>query len=63
VGILFPPGDSNALADAIIYLLQNERVREKMGNNAKERTKYYNWDNIAYELEQIYKQIMCSKGR
>jgi len=57
-GLLVPPGDSEALADAIIYLLENENVRERMGKNGKKKVKYYTWKKIAEETEKIYALFM-----
>lgn len=36
-GILVPPNDSKALANAIIALMQNERLRRELGARARER--------------------------
>ena len=56
-GLLVPPGDSEALANAIIYLLENEDIRERMGKNGRERVKNYSWDKIAEETEKVYLQF------
>ena len=56
-GLLVPPGDSDALANAIIYLLENEDIRERMGKNGRERVKNYSWDKIAEETEKVYLQF------
>ena len=57
-GLLVPPKDSNALADAIIYLLENENVRERMGRNGRKKIKNYSWERIAEETEEIYKELI-----
>ena len=36
-GILVPPGDIQALADAIVYLLSNSQLRLQMGEAGKSR--------------------------
>ena len=56
-GIVTRRSDENNLADAIIYLLENENVREKMGKNAKD-VEEYSWDKIAYETEKVYEMVM-----
>jgi len=58
-GFLVPPKDSEALAEAIIYLLENEDIRERMGRNGRERVERYSWERIAKETERIY---MLSRG-
>jgi len=56
-GLLVPPRDSEALADAIIYLLENEDVRERMGKNGRERVNEYSWGMIAEETDKIYSSL------
>lgn len=53
-GLLVLPGDSGSLADAIIYLLENEDVREKMGTNGRKKVEDYSWDRVAEETEKVY---------
>lgn len=53
-GLLVPPGDSEALADAIIYLLENKDVMEKIGKNGREKVEDYSWERIAEETEKVY---------
>ncbi len=57
-GLLVPPKDSEALADAIIYLLKNEDVREKMGKNGRKKVEDYPWERIAEETEKVYSSLM-----
>lgn len=57
-GLLVPPGDSEALADAIIYLLENEDIRVKMGKNGRKKVKDYSWDKVAEKTENIYLSLI-----
>ena len=54
-GLLTPPKDPDALANAITYLLENEDVREKIGRNGRKKVEDYSWDEIAEETEKVYK--------
>ena len=56
-GLLVPPRDSETLADAIIYLLENEDIREKMGKNGREKTKDYSLEKIAEMTERVYERV------
>lgn len=57
-GLLVPPRDTNALADAIIYLLENEDVRVKMGRNGRKKVENYSWEKIAEETEKVYLNVI-----
>ena len=57
-GLFTRRGDGNNLADAIIYLLENEDMREKMGKNGREKVEDYSWERIAEETEKVYKDVL-----
>ena len=57
-GIVTKRGDENNLAGAIIYLLENEDVREKMGKNGRNKVEDYSWERIAEETEKVYLSLM-----
>ena len=57
-GLLVPPKDERALADAIIYLLENDDIREKMGKNGRKKAEGYSWEKIAEETEEVYLSLM-----
>lgn len=56
-GLLVPPGDSNALADAILRLIQNPKLRRRLGENAKAQLQEnFTWAGYADQLVQIYQK-------
>ena len=57
-GLLVPPLNKNALSDAIIYLLENEDIREKFGENGRENIKDYSWERIAERTEKVYENLI-----
>jgi len=57
-GLLVPPKDPKALADAIIYLLENEDIRRRMGERGKDMVKSYSWEKIAEQYEKVYKELL-----
>jgi len=57
-GLLAKPGDVEDLSDALIYLLKNEDVRQKMGDDGLKKVERYSWRKIAEETEEIYKKVL-----
>lgn len=59
VGGLVPPRDSKALADAIDETIVDLPNWQLMSRNARSRAENtYNWDRIASEIVQIYRQVI-----
>jgi len=57
-GVLTPPGDQRALADALVGLLEDEPRRRSLGEHARRvAVERYSWDMIAVRLEQIYEDV------
>jgi glycosyltransferase involved in cell wall biosynthesis len=57
-GILVPPSDENALANAIIYLLQNKSERIRFATKARTFVKNYSWNSIAEKTEGLYETLL-----
>lgn len=51
-GISFKTGDAVDLAKKVKYLLENEVVRNEMGQKGREYAKNFTWDKIAVDYEQ-----------
>jgi starch synthase len=57
-GDLVPPGDPDALADAVESVLADEARREALGRGAREvAVSRYSWHDIAGRLEEIYEGL------
>lgn len=58
-GLIVPPKDVESLAEAIIKLLKDDKLRKEMGENAflimKERM---SWDNIAEKTFDVYRDAI-----
>jgi len=52
-GIVVDPGDMRALADAILTLLRNDQMAERLGHNGKRVVKRYNWKEVAKQVEKL----------
>ncbi len=55
---MVPPGDAQAIAEAILFMLDNPEKRRQMGENARERirTHFRNQDTIRQTLE-LYQEL------
>ncbi len=62
-GLLVPPGDPQALARAIIHLLQNPQLRITMGEMGKRKASRYSWRQIASEVLEYYKEAAERSGK
>ena len=58
-GLLFEPENTDDLADKIVTLLKDERLREDMGKAAKVKAKEYDWSKIAERTLEIYKEVIA----
>jgi phosphatidylinositol alpha-mannosyltransferase len=57
VGLLVPPGDHHALADAVVELLGDEQLRQRRGSAARALVQErYAWNGIAGRLLEIYEK-------
>ena len=56
-GFLVPSQDSKQLAQRIIRLIGDNELRQTMRTNAIAQAKYYDWDNIALNLEKSLMNI------
>ena len=67
-GILVPPRDPEALANAILTLSGDKNLRRTLGQNARElMTRRYSWDTITARMEKAYEETLagarCKTGR
>jgi phosphatidyl-myo-inositol alpha-mannosyltransferase len=61
-GLLVPPGEPTALADAIAALLADEPARMERGRAARTiAQERYSWDRIAARLVEIYETLAGSR--
>ncbi len=57
-GLLVEPNDPQALSDAIIELLEDERLRRAMGQAGRRRVEErFTWDHTARRLEEILGRV------
>ena len=56
-GILVPMGDADAFRNALEELLQNQLLRETLGQKAKKDSENYNSDSIYLQWSTLFKEI------
>jgi len=59
-GFVFKSEDIESLANKIVKLLTNDKMREEMGRAAMEKAKEYDWDNIAKRVLEIYNDAIAN---
>lgn len=58
-GLLITPGDKKEFTEAIIKLLENSSLRQRLGDNArKQAIEQHSWDHYVKKIENIYQGIL-----
>lgn len=57
-GILVPPERSDLLAEKMIYLIENEAERKRLGANGRKWAKNFDWNKLACEQERFYQEVV-----
>jgi glycosyltransferase involved in cell wall biosynthesis len=54
-GLLVPAGDSVALAEAVNNLIEDDQLRTRLGNQAREdAVRYHSWEQYLSRLESVF---------
>ncbi|RME99932.1 MAG: glycosyltransferase family 1 protein, partial [Chloroflexi bacterium] len=56
-GLLAPPGQPDALARAVEYLLNRPRLRRQMGQAGQHTARRYSWDSVAENVLAVYHRV------
>jgi phosphatidylinositol alpha-mannosyltransferase len=57
-GLAVPPRNTERLAEAILKLMNDERLREQMGATGKPKAQQYDWSNVAQRLLDFYVETL-----
>ena len=57
-GLVVPPNNPKALAEAIIEILENYKLRKKMSKNALKMAEKISWNEIAKKYIRVYEKIL-----
>jgi glycosyltransferase involved in cell wall biosynthesis len=58
-GFLIPPGDVNALRDAMNRLIKDPALRSRMGAAAQAKVKDFQSTRVIDRIEAVYEQLLC----
>ena len=58
-GLLVPPGQPRQLADAVVSLLRDAPMRERMGEEARSRARQFDIRNAVRRVEQVYEEVLA----
>jgi len=57
-GLLVKPTDEKALASALLSLLQDKAMRDRMGEKGKLKAKDYSWEVVAQKVMSYYQRLL-----
>ena len=62
-GVLFPPEDTGALAEAIRFLIDSPEIRQSMGERGRERQReFFSLERCLEEHLDLYSSIVDRSG-
>ncbi len=61
--LLVPPNDAPAMAEAVIRILTEDGLAERLSTNARREAEKYSWDIVIPQWEQLFEKVMAeSRG-
>jgi phosphatidylinositol alpha-mannosyltransferase len=58
--LLHRPGDERALADALVRLLDDDTLRQRMATAGRDRARAYDWSRVTGEILDVYRSVLRS---
>jgi len=59
IGFIFQSENTESLANKIIKLLKDDKLREEMGKAALEKAREYDWSKVVDRKVEIYKEVIA----
>ena len=57
-GWLIPPKDSRQLAQALVTIIRDKKLRQEMGRKGKLKAQQYSWENVAKRVFDCYLKVL-----
>ena len=57
-GLVIKDGNSNDFAEGILKLIKDPVLVKKLGSNAQKSSRYYSWDRVTQEIEEVYAKVL-----
>ena len=61
-GLLVPPGDEDGLASALLRVLADKELQERMGQSGRKRAASFAWNRVAAEVLAYYDELLKQRG-
>jgi phosphatidylinositol alpha-mannosyltransferase len=65
-GMLVPPGDPGKLAEALMRLVEDADLRQRLAEAGRARAEEFSWDKLVVKVEEVYREaleIRTARGR
>ncbi len=62
-GLLVPPKNGAKIAEALITLINDKPLRERMGAKGRQKALSYDWEQIARRILDFYETVLARRGR
>jgi len=60
--LLYPPGDDEAMAQAVIRLLRNKELAKTISANAVQTANRFTWETTARQTIHVYEELLREDG-
>jgi phosphatidylinositol alpha-mannosyltransferase len=61
-GVVFPPGDRDALAETIVRLVEDPVRRRRLAEHGRERSLEFAWPRVTDRIEAIYRDVLARRS-
>src|SRR5256712_13947616 len=61
-GLLVPPGDDEALAEAIAQVLTDHRLRTHLAHGARDRAEHFTWEGVGEKIAELYESVLATSS-